>query len=128
MTIQEFTQGIKLLRTCGAPVDVDDGTLKFWFEILGKYEFVDFRKAIVELVETKTTWFPNDNIPALILVAVKVFRKKRIISEHTLAEDNKKSAWIKQIEAEGRPEFNLKELTSGIGKPLPTNGKAKATS
>ena len=125
MTKKEFSQGIAMLGSCGCPVqELDKDTLRFWFEILGQFEFIDFRKAVVELSKSKTTWFPNDNIPAILGECTREFRSARLAKDKGGEWQRTLEGYKQQQKIEGPPEF-LK-LAESIGGKLPYEAKARS--
>ena len=125
MTYEEYSEGLAILGSFGCPVrDVDDETIKLWFEVLSPYEFGDFRKAVMKLCPEKTTWYPNDNIPALLIVEIKNFKSQRLARDKGGEWQRTLEGYKQQQKIEGPPEF-LK-LAESIGGKLPYEAKARA--
>lgn len=70
MTKNEFRNGFAILTACGMP-PVPPHFIAAWEMILKDVSFSDYQSAILLLCKEKTTFYPGDNIPALILEEVK---------------------------------------------------------
>lgn len=77
MTKVEMLQGLAVLKVYGLTQDITDKVLlKFWFEDLSHLPMEKYEKAVIALRKAHTTWYPSDNIPALILEQVGFLPKK----------------------------------------------------
>lgn len=91
-----------VLKAYGLEQDLKDKLkLKLWFEDLQHLPMSQYEKAIVQLRKAHTSWYPSDNVPALILDQVAAIPK--VMAYHITSE-----RWL-----EMREENNIRLLNQG---------------
>ena len=75
-----FTKGLTILQSVGLE-EKDQWEMKIWLKILNdpnnKLTVDEFQEACMHLARTRTSFYPGDNIPAMVLDRVKEYREER---------------------------------------------------
>ena len=75
-----FTKGLTILQSVGLE-EKDQWEMKIWLKILNdpnkNLTADEFQDACMHLARTRTSFYPGDNIPAMVLERVKEYREER---------------------------------------------------
>ena len=75
-----FTKGLTILQSVGLE-EKDQWEMKIWLKILNdpnnNLTVDEFQEACMHLARTRTSFYPGDNIPAIVLDRVKEYREER---------------------------------------------------
>tara|TARA_R100001530_G_scaffold136207_1_gene115783 strand:- start:412 stop:807 length:396 start_codon:yes stop_codon:yes gene_type:complete len=75
-----FTKGLTILQSVGLE-EKDQWEMKIWLKILNdpnnNLTVDEFQEACMHLARTRTSFYPGDNIPAMVLDRVKDHREEK---------------------------------------------------
>lgn len=128
-----FTKGLTILQSVGLE-EKDQWEMKIWLKILNdpnnNLTVDEFQEACMHLARTRTSFYPGDNIPAMVLDRVKDYReeKKRQLfkdkADHKALEEKEYRRKFLEEHKENALDRNMEikneiqKLTKSIGRSV----------
>ena len=126
-----FVKGLTILQSVGLE-EKDEWEMKIWLKILNdpnnSLTVDEFQEACMHLARTRTSFYPGDNIPAMVLERVKEYReekKRQLFKEkmdrEALEEKEYRTKFLKEykenpLERNMEIKNEIQKLTKAIGR------------
>ena len=128
-----FVKGLTILQSVGLE-EKDEWEMKIWLKILNdpnnSLTVDEFQEACMHLARTRTSFYPGDNIPAMVLERVKEYReekKRQLFKEkmdrEALEEKEYRTKFLKEykensLERNMEIKNEIQKLTKAIGRSV----------
>ena len=128
-----FVKGLTILQSVGLE-EKDEWEMKIWLKILNdpnnSLTVDEFQEACMHLARTSTSFYPGDNIPAMVLERVKEYReekKRQLFKEkmdrEALEEKEYRTKFLKEykensLERNMEIKNEIQKLTNAIGRSV----------
>ena len=128
-----FVKGLTILQSVGLE-EKDEWEMKIWLKILNdpnnSLTVDEFQEACLHLARTRTSFYPGDNIPAMVLERVKEYReekKRQLFKEkmdrEALEEKEYRTKFLKEykensLERNMEIKNEIQKLTKAIGRSV----------
>ena len=128
-----FVKGLAILQSVGLE-EKEEWEVKIWLKILNdpnnSLTVDEFQEACMHLARTRTSFYPGDNIPAMVLERVKEYRgekKRQLFKEkmdrEALEEKEYRTKFLKEykenpLERNMEIKNEIQKLTKAIGRSV----------
>jgi len=126
-----FVKGLTILQSVGLE-EKDEWEMKIWLKILNdpnnSLTVDEFQEACMHLARTRTSFYPGDNIPAMVLERMKDYREERKrqlfkekMDREALEEKEYRTKFLKEykenpLERNMEIKNEIQKLTKAIGR------------